>query len=395
MSLKKPLKKIAILGSTGSVGRQALEVIDGNPNLFAIEMLSAQNNASLLIRQALYYKPALVVIANELHEAQVKEALKGTKTKVLSGVQALEEAAGMPGADMVLSALVGISGLRPTLNAIKSGKHIALANKETLVVAGQLITKLAREREVNLLPVDSEHSAIYQCLMGEEDNPIEKIYLTASGGPFRGMTREQLQYVTREQALNHPNWNMGNKISIDSASMMNKGLEVIEARWLFDVPASRIDVIIHPQSVVHSIVQFEDGSMKAQMGLPDMKLPIQFALAWPGRIKSDFQRFSFTDYPSLSFEQVDMEAFPCLQLAYTALNMGGNMPCIMNAANEVVVQAFLSGKARFLDIPDIIGRCMTDIPHLDEPGLEQIIRTDQETRELAIDLLKTIKPVNR
>lgn len=395
MSRKNTLKKIAILGSTGSVGRQALEVMAGYPGLFSVEMISAQNNADLLIDQALRVRPSSVVITNEQHAGKVRRALAGTGIQVYGGTNALEEVAGMPGADMVLTALVGISGLRPTLSAIKSGKHIALANKETLVVAGHLITRLAAEKQVNILPVDSEHSAIYQCLMGEEDNPIEKIYLTASGGPFRGMSREQLRFVTREQALRHPNWDMGNKISIDSASMMNKGLEVIEAKWLFDVPASRIDVVIHPQSIIHSIVQFEDGSMKAQMGLPDMKLPIQFALAWPGRIKSDFPRFSFTDYPSLSFEQLDLHAFPCLELAYKALDKGGNMPCIMNAANEVVVNAFLHGEVEFLHIPEVINLCMERIPHLREPGLEEIIATDHETRKTADDIMKTFRPVHR
>lgn len=395
MSRKNTLKKIAILGSTGSVGRQALEVMAGYPGLFSVEMISAQNNADLLIDQALRVRPSSVVITNEHHSGKVRRALAGTGIQVYGGTNALEEVAGMPGADMVLTALVGISGLRPTLSAIKSGKHIALANKETLVVAGHLITRLAAEKQVNILPVDSEHSAIYQCLMGEEDNPIEKIYLTASGGPFRGMSREQLRFVTREQALRHPNWDMGNKISIDSASMMNKGLEVIEAKWLFDVPASRIDVVIHPQSIIHSIVQFEDGSMKAQMGLPDMKLPIQFALAWPGRIKSDFPRFSFTDYPSLSFEQLDLHAFPCLELAYKALDKGGNMPCIMNAANEVVVNAFLHGEVEFLHIPEVINLCMERIPHLREPGLEEIIATDHETRKTADDIMKTFRPVHR
>lgn len=379
-------KKVAILGSTGSVGQQALEVIRQHPGRFSVEMLSARNSTSLLIEQALEFSPRHVIIGNHDHYAQVRDALASTSVKVSAGEEALEEAVASPETDMVLSAMVGISGLGPTINAIRHGKEIALANKETLVVAGHIITGMAKTNGVKLLPVDSEHSAIYQCLAGEANNPIEKIYLTASGGPFRGMSREAMRDVTREQALKHPNWDMGAKITIDSASMMNKGLEVIEARWLFDLAPAQIRIIIHPQSIIHSVVQFEDGSMKAQMGLPDMKLPIQYALGYPERIRSQFERFCFTDYPALTFEQVDEHCFPSIGLAYNAMEKGGNTPCIMNAANEIAVAAFLDGRIGFVHIPEIIATCMEQATFVESPGLEDIRETDREARILAGEL---------
>lgn len=379
-------KNIAILGSTGSVGQQALEVIRQQPERFSVEMLSAKNSTSLLIEQAREFSPRTVVIGNPDHYRQVREALAPTSVHVTAGEDALEEAVASPQTDMVLSAMVGISGLGPTINAIRHGKAIALANKETLVVAGHIITEMARASGVTLLPVDSEHSAIYQCLAGEAHNPIEKIYLTASGGPFRGMSREAMKSVTREQALKHPNWDMGAKITIDSASMMNKGLEVIEAKWLFSLSPDQIRVVIHPQSIIHSVVQFEDGSMKAQMGLPDMKLPIQYALGYPERIRSQFERFCFTDYPALTFEQVNEQCFPCIGLAYKAMEKGGNSPCTLNAANEIAVAAFLDGKIGFGQIPEIIATCMERVTHINTPGLEDIRETDNEARALAVEL---------
>uniref|UniRef100_UPI0037C041CA 1-deoxy-D-xylulose-5-phosphate reductoisomerase n=1 Tax=Daejeonella sp. TaxID=2805397 RepID=UPI0037C041CA len=334
------LKSIAILGSTGSIGTQALEVIRQNPERFKVFVLTANNNADLLIKQALEFKPAYVVLTNEAKLAEVNNALSSSETKVLCGINELCEVLYHPNISLVLTAMVGFAGLIPTLAAIKAGKDIALANKETMVVAGELVNRLAKEHGVKILPVDSEHSAIFQCLVGEERNPIEKIYLTASGGPFRGRDVDFLSTISRKEALKHPNWVMGEKITIDSASLMNKGLEVIEAKWLFDLHVSQIDVIVHPQSIVHSIVQFRDGSMKAQMGLPDMKLPIQYALAYPQRIENTFPRFNFLDYPNLSFEQADKKTFRNLALAFEALNTGGNMPCVINAANEVVVAEF-------------------------------------------------------
>ncbi|MFP4065536.1 MAG: 1-deoxy-D-xylulose-5-phosphate reductoisomerase [Bacteroidales bacterium] len=379
-------KNIAILGSTGSVGQQALEVIRQQPERFSVEMLSAKNSTSLLIEQAREFSPRTVVIGNPDHYRQVREALAPTSVHVTAGEDALEEAVASPQTDMVLSAMVGISGLGPTINAIRHGKAIALANKETLVVAGHIITEMARACGVTLLPVDSEHSAIYQCLAGEAHNSIEKIYLTASGGPFRGMSREAMKSVTREQALKHPNWDMGAKITIDSASMMNKGLEVIEAKWLFSLSPDQIRVVIHPQSIIHSVVQFEDGSMKAQMGLPDMKLPIQYALGYPERIRSQFERFCFTDYPALTFEQVNGQCFPCIGLAYKAMEKGGNSPCTLNAANEIAVAAFLDSKIGFGQIPEIIATCMERVTHINTPGLEDIRETDNEARALAVEL---------
>ncbi len=373
-------KSIAILGSTGSIGKQALAVVAANPGHFAVEVLSAGNQADLLIEQARTFMPNVVVIGNNGSYDKVLAALDPLGIKVYSGDDALAAVVQMEVLDMVLVALVGYAGLRPTISAIEAGKNIALANKETLVVAGELVTGLAREKGVNIYPVDSEHSAIFQCLVGEFHNPIEKIILTASGGPFRGRTRAELAQITKEQALKHPNWDMGAKITIDSATLMNKGLEVIEARWLFGVPNDQIEVIVHPQSIVHSLVQFKDGSMKAQMGLPDMKLPIQYALSYPQRLSTDFPRFNFVDYPSLTFEQPDLETFKNLSLAYASLARGGNMPCVLNAANEVVVEAFLQDKIGFLAMSEAIAASLDKIPLIANPSYEDYVETDRETR---------------
>ncbi len=379
-------KRVAILGSTGSIGTQALDVIMANPSQFELIALSAQNNASLLIEQAHKYQPKVVYIANESLYNQVKSQVPAT-VEVLSGTDGLINIATRPDVDILLTALVGYVGLLPTLKAIEHGKDIALANKETLVVAGEIVMAKAKQYGVKILPVDSEHSAIFQCLAGEEKNPIEKIILTASGGPFRGKTKAELDNVTKAQALKHPNWVMGAKITIDSASLMNKGLEVIEAKWLFDLKASQIEVIVHPQSIIHSIVQFNDGSMKAQMGLPDMKLPIQYALAYPQRIVSDFPRFSFLNYPNLTFEQPDIETFRNLQLAFNAMEKAGNMACIMNAANEVAVAAFLEDKIGFLQMSDLIENCMAKVPFIIKPTIENYIETDALAREMAQNYL--------
>jgi 1-deoxy-D-xylulose-5-phosphate reductoisomerase len=380
-------KKIAILGSTGSIGTQALEVIEANTDRFQAEVLTAQNSATLLIEQALKFKPNAVVIGNENLYDQVFDALDPYDIKVYAGANALNSVVQMDNVDLVLTALVGYAGLTPTIKAIEAGKNIALANKETLVVAGELITALAREKGINIYPVDSEHSAIFQCLVGEFHNPIEKIVLTASGGPFRGKDHAFLSNVKKEQALKHPNWDMGAKITIDSASMMNKGLEVIEAKWLFNLSLDQIEVIVHPQSIVHSIVQFEDGSMKAQMGLPDMKLPIQFAMTYPERIKTDFPRFDFIKYPSLTFEKPDLETFRNLSLAYEAMKQGGNMPCILNAANEIAVSGFLKDQVGFLEMSDVVEQCMQQISFLKKPTYEDYVLTDKETRQKALELI--------
>jgi len=379
---------IAILGSTGSIGTQALEVIDSQPDQFSVEVLTAGSNADLLIAQALKFKPNAVVIGDESKYSAVSDALWDEGIKVFAGAEALEQVVEMESVDVALTALVGFAGLKPTMKAIAAGKQIALANKETLVVAGELVTKASREAGVNIYPVDSEHSAIFQCLAGEFHNPIEKIYLTASGGPFRGKKRSDLADVTKAQALKHPNWEMGAKITIDSATLMNKGLEVIEAKWLFALQPEQIDVIVHPQSIIHSIVQFTDGSMKAQMGLPDMKLPIQYALAYPNRLSSNFPRFNFLDYPSLTFEQPDMETFGNLGLAFKAMQRGGNMPCIMNAANEIAVAAFLNDKIKFLQIHEVIEQTMENAAFIEHPSLEQYIETDNEARALTKELIK-------
>jgi len=376
-------KRIAILGSTGSIGTQALEVIGAHPDRFQVEILTAGSNAQLLMEQALKFKPNAVVIQDESKYKWLKDQLFDQGIKVFCGDQALAEIVEMDTIDLVLTALVGFSGLKPTMKAIESGKQIALANKETLVVAGELVTKAASEKGVNIYPVDSEHSAVFQCLAGEFHNPIEKIYLTASGGPFRGKTYDELHTVTRAQALKHPNWDMGAKITIDSASMMNKGLEVIEAKWLFNLRPDQIDVVVHPQSIVHSIVQFEDGSMKAQMGLPDMKLPIQYALGYPERLKSDFPRFDFMKYPSLTFEKPDFEAFKNLGLAFDAMFRGGNAPCILNAANEIAVDAFLKEKITFTGMSDMIATCLEKIAYISKPNLADYSDTDKATREFA------------
>ncbi len=381
-------KSIAILGSTGSIGRQALEVIDSHPQAFEAEVLTAQNNAALLIDQAKKYKPNAVVICNESHYNLVRDSLKNEDIKVYAGENALASVVQMETIDLVLTALVGYAGLRPTINAIEAGKSIALANKETLVVAGELITNLAQNKGVNIYPIDSEHSAIFQCMVGEFHNKIEKIILTASGGPFRGRTRNEIKTVTKEQALKHPNWNMGAKITIDSATLMNKGLEVIEAKWLFGVKADQVEVVVHPQSIVHSLVQFEDGSIKAQLGLPDMRLPIQFALTYPERFPSRFERFDFAKYPSLNFEKPDTETFRNLALAYQAVNRGGNMPCVLNAANEVAVAEFLKDRVGFLEMSDIVEQCLAKIDYIRNPSYEDYASTDRETRLKAFELVK-------
>ncbi len=375
------MKNIAILGSTGSIGCQALDVVRQHSGRFRPVVLTAHNNHEKLIAQALEFKPDYVVIGCRGAYDDVKAGLAGTQTKVLTGKKELNEIVSLPEIDMVLLALVGYAGLKPVLNAIEAGKDIALANKECLVVAGQLVKTLQAKHQVKIIPVDSEHSAIFQCLAGEELNKIEKIYLTASGGPFFGSDRKFLESVTREEALNHPNWDMGPKITIDSATLMNKGLEVIEAKWLFDLRPDQIDVVVHPQSVIHSIVQFIDGSMKAQMGLPDMKLPIQYALAWPERIQSDFPRFSFLDYPELTFLQPDRNNFRNLALAYEAMESGGNLPCIMNAANEVAVDAFLDGKIGFLQIPDIVEQSMSSVGFIAAPDYGSLVETNRITKE--------------
>ena len=380
-------KQIAILGSTGSIGTQALEVISEHSDLFEVEVLTANNNSALLIEQAKKYKPNTVVITNEAKYKEVDDALFDLGIKVFAGQQSLEEVVEGENIDVVLTALMGYSGLKPTIRAIKAKKNIALANKETLVVAGDLITKLCMEYGVSIYPVDSEHSAIFQCLVGEQYNPIEKIYLTASGGPFRGKLRNDLLGITKAQALKHPNWEMGAKITIDSASMMNKGLEVIEAKWLFDLKTEQIDVVVHPQSIIHSAVQFEDGSIKAQLGVPDMKLPIQYALGFPKRLPNTFKRFSFLDYPNLTFEKPDLETFRNLQLAYNAMEKGGNMPCILNAANEIAVAAFLQDKIGFLNMSDLIANCMEKITFVSKPNLTDYVATDEATRILANELL--------
>lgn len=381
------MKNISILGATGSIGTQALEVIEANPGLYKVTALTAQSNADLLVAQALKFKPLMVVIGDESKFQSVKAALASAGIKVLAGEEALCEAASLAETDLVLTAIVGSVGLKPTIAAIKAKKDIGLANKETLVVAGDLITDLAKEHGVKIIPVDSEHSAIFQCLVGEAFNTIEKIYLTASGGPFRGKERDFLANVTKVEALKHPNWVMGAKITIDSASLMNKGLEVIEAKWLFDLDVEQIDVIVHPQSIVHSLVQFNDGSMKAQMGLPDMKLPIHYAFAYPERISSSFKRFSFMDYPELTFSQADRSTFRNLDLAFEALRRAGNMPCIINAANEVVVNAFLQNQIGFLEMSDIIEQCMSDISFIAKPTLNNYLETDQLTRIFAGELV--------
>ena len=384
------MKKVAILGSTGSIGTQALEVVREQPEHFQVELLSCGSNVDLLIRQALEFKPNAVVISDVAKLDAVKDALFPAGIKAYAGKEALEQCVRMEGIDLVLTALVGYAGLRPTLAAIDAGKHIALANKETLVVAGELVTKAARAKGVNIYPVDSEHSAIFQCLAGEWHNPIEKIVLTASGGPFRGKTRADLAQVTKAQALKHPNWDMGAKITIDSASLMNKGLEAIEAKWLFDLKAEQIEIIVHPQSIIHSIVQFRDGSMKAQMGLPDMKLPIQYAMAYPDRLSTTWPRFDFTGYPAFTFEQPDLDTFGNLALALEAMRRGGNAPCVLNAANEVAVELFLQERIGFLGMTDLIARVLDAVPFNRDPDLAALEASDAEARRLAREATTTI-----
>lgn len=384
-------KQIAILGATGSIGTQALEVIRTHADRFDVVVLTAATSSRLLVAQALEFRPRAVVIADERKYDEVKAALSHTPTEVLAGVAALEDVVQYDEVDLVVSGLVGSVGLRPTVAAITAGKDVALANKETLVVAGQLVMELVRKHGVRLLPVDSEHSAIFQCMVGEQHNPIEKIYLTASGGPFRGRNSAYLATAGPEEALQHPNWVMGAKITIDSATLMNKGLEVIEAKWLFGLEARQIDVIVHPQSIVHSLVQFGDGSIKAQLGLPDMKLPIQYALTHPERVPNKLKRFNFADFPELTFEKPDTDTFRNLALAYRALETGGNMPCILNAANEVVVAAFLRGEIGFLQMSDVIEAVMQQVMPVAMPTLDDYMETDRQSREVAAGLVAKFK----
>jgi len=384
-------KKIAILGSTGSIGRQALEVIESNPDLLQAEILVANNNSDLLIEQALKYQPNTVVIGNETHYQKVSDALSKYDIKVFAGEDSVNQIVESTEIDIVLASIVGFAGLKSTLRAIEAKKNIALANKETLVVAGDIVTSAAKKNGVNILPVDSEHSAIFQCLTGEMFNKIEKIYLTASGGPFRGKDKKYLEKVTKHNALKHPNWNMGEKITIDSATLINKGLEVIEAKWLFDIEPEQIEVVVHPQSIIHSMVQFTDGSIKAQLGLPDMKLPIQYALTYPLRIKTEFARFSFSNYSNFTFEKPDIETFSGLKLAYQIIKQGGNLPCVFNAANEEAVYAFLNDKIRFTQIPETIEKSINEINFISQPALDDYIETDKLTRIKAKEIINKIK----
>ena len=381
-------RHIAILGSTGSIGTQALEIVQNHPEKFAVEVLTAYRNAELLIQQSQTFRPNAVVIGDEDQYETVRQALQPLDVKVYTGADALASVVEMEAIDVVLTATVGYAGLLPTIRAIEAQKTIALANKETLVVAGALITQLAKEKGVSIYPVDSEHSAIFQCLVGEFHNPIEKIILTASGGPFRGKDSSYLQQITKEQALKHPNWDMGAKVTIDSASLMNKGLEVIEAQWLFGLTPDQIDVVVHPQSIIHSLVQFQDSSLKAQLGLPDMRVPIQFALSYPDRLPTKFPRFSFVDYPELTFESPDTATFRNLPLAFEAMHRGGNIPCVLNAANEVAVSEFLQDKISFLDMPTVVERCMEKMPYIRTPTYDDYVATDSETRVKALELIK-------
>ncbi|MBN2682914.1 MAG: 1-deoxy-D-xylulose-5-phosphate reductoisomerase [Bacteroidales bacterium] len=383
-------KRVSILGSTGSIGRQALEVIEAYPDFFEVELLVANTNHELLISQAKKFNPNTVVIADESKYFVVSEALKDTYIKVFAGKDSVAQSASMQTADIVLTAMVGFAGLEPTIEAVKAGKRIALANKETLVVAGEIIRDLASEFNSSIIPVDSEHSAIFQCLVGEI-NPIEKIILTASGGPFREKSVDELHSVTPAQALQHPNWTMGDKITIDSATLMNKGFEAIEAKWLFDLQPNQIEVVVHPQSIIHSMVQFQDGSIKAQMGLPDMKLPIQYALSFPHRLPSGLERFSFLNYSHFSFFQPDLQKFPCLSLCFDAMKKAGNMPCIVNAANEIAVEGFLKEKIKFTDIPIVIEKSLEKVAFMQKPGLDDLYLTDRETRIIANELIKLKK----
>ncbi|RPD46770.1 MULTISPECIES: 1-deoxy-D-xylulose-5-phosphate reductoisomerase [Chitinophagaceae] len=388
MNQSGQIKRIAIFGSTGSIGTQALDVIDANRDKFSVEVLTANSNAELLIEQALKYQPNIVVIGDDSKYAQVRDALASSDCKVFAGEQALEEVASMDVYDLMLAAIVGYAGLRPTLNALNAGKPIALANKETLVVAGDIVMRTAYEKRVPVIPVDSEHSAIFQCLVGETRNPVEKVILTASGGPFLGKKPNYLLNVRRDHALQHPNWTMGAKITIDSATLMNKGLEMIEAKWLFNLEPSQIEVVIHPQSIIHSMVQFQDGSIKAQMGLPDMKLPIQYAMGFPRRIPNDFPRLDFRRVRTLTFEEPDIRTFRNLALAMEALNRGGNLPCVMNAANEIAVYAFLRNKIGFLEMTDVIEKTMDKVHFVQQPTLHEYFESDGEARSYAADMIK-------
>lgn len=381
-------KRIALFGSTGSIGKQALEVIDANPSLFSVEVLTAQNNDELLISQALHFKPEIVVIGEDKKYERVKNALASLPIKVFAGEKALEEVASMDVYDIMLAAIVGFAGLRPTLNAIENGKAVALANKETLVVAGDIVMQKALEKRAPIIPVDSEHSAIFQCLVGETRNRIEKIILTASGGPFLGKKPNFLVNVKRDHALQHPNWSMGAKITIDSATLMNKGLEMIEAKWLFNLQPDQVQVVIHPQSIIHSMVQFEDGSIKSQMGMPDMKLPIQYALGFPKRLANNFRRYDFKKPNTLTFEEPDTKTFRNLTLATDALFKGGNLPCVLNAANEIAVFAFLRNRIGFLDMTDLVERTMQQVPFIEHPTLEEYFESDGEARNFAASLIK-------
>ncbi len=381
-------KRIAIFGSTGSIGTQALEVIAAHPDYFSVEVLTCNGNDELLVEQALRFNPNIVVVGDESKYTQVKQALSSTDIKVFAGEKALEEVASMDVYDLMLAAIVGYAGLKPTLNAIHAGKAIALANKETLVVAGDIVMQSAVEKRVPIIPVDSEHSAIFQCLVGEMRNPIEKVILTASGGPFLGKKTNWLVNVKREHALQHPNWNMGAKISVDSATLMNKGLEMIEAKWLFNLQPDQIEVVIHRQSIIHSMVQFEDGSVKAQMGLPDMKVPIQYALSFPNRIKNDFPRLDLKKFNELTFDEPDLRTFRNLTLAMEALNKGGNLPCVLNAANEIAVWAFLRNRIGFLDMTDVIENTMQKVPFISQPTLQEYYESDGEARSYAADMIK-------
>lgn len=378
-------RRVALLGSTGSMGTQSLEVIAQHPDLLQLEVIAANSSADMLIQQALKYKPNIVVVVQEDAYLRVREALADEDVKVFCGEQSLCDVCEMECVDIVLSCIVGVAGLRPAYHALECGKPLALANKETLVVAGELMTRTAQKMQTCILPVDSEHSAIFQCIVGEQHSAVEKIIITASGGPFRGWKKEQLEEVTLAKALKHPNWSMGPKVTIDSSTLMNKGLEVIEAKWLFDMPIDKIEPIVHPQSIVHSMVQFQDGSIKAQLGVPDMKLPIQYALTYPYRLGNDFKRLSFLDYPKLTFEKPDLEVFPCLNIAFEASRKGGNMPCVMNAANEVAVKLFLQEKIRYVDIPRVIEEALANASFCVPSSVDEYLSIDQETKRKLMD----------
>ncbi len=389
------LKRIAILGSTGSVGKQSLEVIKNNRSRYKVVLLSAQNNARLLTEQALTFRPEAVIIADKKHTQQIKSALSATNINVLAGEEHLENVSLIADFGLLMNALVGISGLQATIHAIRHRKHIALANKECLVAAGELIMDEAKKYNATIVPVDSEHSAIFQCLQGEQKEDVEKVYLTASGGPFKGLSDKQLAHVTAEQALKHPNWQMGNKISIDSATLMNKGMEVISAKWLFGLNNDQIDMVLHPQSIVHSLVMFTDGSMKAQLSKPDMRIPIHYALAYPERLSSEHPRIDFSKKHALTFEKLDSRKYPCLELALQALHEGGNMPCAMSAANEVAVTAFLKEQITFVQIPEVIKKCLELVAFVKSPSLQTIIETDKTAKVAAKDIIKTIASCKR